>query len=282
MNFIEVAITGSNVDSGEILAMMDDCEELGGWEKEGVVFLYWPENKWNEGTLESIKSALSVLGVDNPESVISVQSVPDQDWNAVWAASLNPIRIGKRFRIRQSWHPEDKHFDGFELVIDPKRAFGTGYHSTTQLVIEWLERRIKGRERVLDIGTGSGILSMAAIRLGAQSVLAIDNDSVAIECAQEYARMNGFGSELRFEVASFENITSRDFDVILANLDIRIMPQVCPYFSKYLKRNGIACLSGLQQQDLQEIIAALSAEGFQVKSQTSRDEWFALEVARSF
>jgi ribosomal protein L11 methyltransferase len=280
MNYIEVAITGGNVDSGEILAMMEDCEELGGWEKEGVFFLYWPENKWNEGTLESIKSALSVLGVADPESVVSVQSAPDQDWNAVWAASLTPVRIGKRFRIRQSWHSPDECFDGFEFIIDPKRAFGTGYHSTTQLVIEWLEQRIKGQERVLDIGTGSGILSMAAIRLGARSVLAIDNDPVAIECAQEYARINGFGPELQFEVSSFEAIASRDYDVVLANLDIRIMPQVCPYFPKYLKRAGVACLSGLLQQDLQEVTESLSAEGLQVKSQTSHDEWFALEVAR--
>jgi ribosomal protein L11 methyltransferase len=122
---------------------------------------------------------------------------------------------------------------------------------------------------------------MAASRLGAQSVLAIDNDPVAIECAQEYARINGFGPELKFEVSSFEAIASQDYDVVLANLDIRIMPQVCPYFSKHLKRDGIACLSGLQLQDLPEVIEALSVDGFQVKSQTSRDEWFAIEIART-
>ena len=100
----------------------------------------------------------------------------------------------------------DPEFSGIELVIDPRRAFGTGYHATTQLVVEWLEAHVRGGGVVLDVGTGSGILAMTAIRLGAASALGVDNDPVAVECAREYAVLNGFGPELELRVASFEDL----------------------------------------------------------------------------
>jgi ribosomal protein L11 methyltransferase len=187
-NYIEVSFR-TDVDSGEILAMLQGGEELGCWENDGIVHVFWPDDQWNDEALEDLKRVLTIFGVDPKSSDLTVQTVPDKDWNATWAASLTPICLGKKFRIRQSWHPADDSFNGIELVIDPKRAFGTGYHATTQLVIEWLEKNIRGGERVLDVGTGSGILAMAAIRLGAASALGFDNDAIAVECAEEYARI---------------------------------------------------------------------------------------------
>jgi ribosomal protein L11 methyltransferase len=163
-------------------------------------------------------------------------------------------------------------------VIDPKRAFGTGYHATTQLVVEWLEGHIRGGERLLDVGTGTGILSMAAIRLGAGSALAVDNDPVAVECAREYCQSNGFGPELELRVCSFEDLAESAFDVIVANLDIRTMPLLCPHLPRLLKRGGIGCLSGLQEQDLEEISQALTQAELHVESVTRREEWIALSI----
>ena len=164
-------------------------------------------------------------------------------------------------RIRQSWHAADPEFRGIELVIDPKRAFGTGYHATTQLVVEWLEEHIRGGERVLDVGTGSAILAMTAIRLGAASALGLDNDPVAVECAAEYAALNGFGGELELRVASFEDLDAGKFDVIVANLDIRTLPRLCEFLKRLMADGAIACLSGLQEQDYEEVAAALAQAG---------------------
>jgi ribosomal protein L11 methyltransferase len=277
MNFIEVTVA-TTIDSGEILALLEDGESLGAWEADGFVHLFYPENRWNSESLEELERILIKLGIKNPGALFTIRTVPDQDWNAAWAASLNPIRLGQRFRIRQSWHAPDQLFDGFELVIDPQRAFGTGYHATTQLVVEWLEENVRGGERVLDIGTGTGILSMAAVRLGAASALAIDNDPVAIECAREYARVNHFGAELNLEVASFEDLPPREYDIVVANLDIRTMPLLCPQLPGLLKKGGRACLSGLQPQDLDEIAQALTAAGLELISRTGRDEWIALSI----
>ena len=269
----------TEVDSGELLSMLQDGEDIGCWEEQGTVHICWPENQWTPAVLEDLKRVFAVHGVDPQAAGLKIQQIPDEDWNASWAASLNPIRLGQRFRVRQSWHPKDTAFHGIELVIDPKRAFGTGYHATTQLVIEWLEQNIRGGERVLDVGTGSGILSMAAIRLGAASALAIDNDPVAVECAKGYAEANGFGPELDFRVASFEDCADGSFDIVVANIDGRTLPLLCPVMPKLLKEDGVACFSGLLQEDFEEISRSLSKSGFFVTMRRERGEWLALTVS---
>jgi ribosomal protein L11 methyltransferase len=277
--FVEVTIR-TNVDSGELLAMLHGAETLGAWEKDGFLCIYWPEGKWTPQESEDLKRALAVLGVEERESDFIVRTIPDTNWNATWAASLHPIRLGRRIWIRQSWNSIDTEFDCIELVIDPKNAFGTGYHATTQLVIEWLETHIHGGERVLDIGTGSGILAMAAIRLGADSALAVDNDPIALECAQEYSRVNGFGPELELRAASFAEINAEPFDVIVANLDGKTLPLLSTLLPRLLGTSGIACLSGMQQQDYEEIAGSLTKAGLKIKASMERGDWLALAVCR--
>ena len=279
-NYIE-AVFRADADSGEILAMLRDGEELGCWENDGVIHIFWPESRWSPDALQDLRRAMSMFGIDPDAAGLTINAVPDKDWNATWAASLTPIRLGQRIRIRQSWHSPEYGFDGIELVIDPRRAFGTGHHATTRLVIEWLEKRLSGGERVLDVGTGSGILSMAAIRLGAASALGIDNDPEAVECAREYARVNGFGAELEFLVGSFDDCPVGDFDIIVANIDGKTLPSLCPTLARFLKPGNLSesriCLSGLQEHDMEEITAALNRAGFTVKNKTSKEEWLALE-----
>jgi ribosomal protein L11 methyltransferase len=276
-SFVEVTMR-TDMDSGELLAMLEGGETLGAWEAEGILHVFWPEEKWSLEALEDLKRAMACLGVEIEDACLTVRELPDTDWNATWAASVQPIRLGRKIRIRQSWNPTDPHFEGIELVVDPKRAFGTGYHETTQLVIEWLERHIRGGERVLDIGAGTGILAMAAIRLGAASALAIDVDPVAIECAREYAEVNGFGGELELRLDSFEDLGAGKFDVISANLDGKTLPRLCVKLLDLLEAGGVACLSGLIQQDLGALEAALGKAGMKINDRMKRGEWLALEV----
>jgi ribosomal protein L11 methyltransferase len=277
-DYIEVCIR-TDVDSGEILGMLIDCERLGSWEENGVLHIFWPEDRWNAAALADLKEVLGRFGIDAGEANLVVGSVPDQDWNAKWAASLKPIILAKKIRIRQSWNEPDPDFNGIELIIDPKRAFGTGYHVTTQLVVEWLEENIRGGERVLDVGTGSGILAMSAMRLGAMSALGIDNDAVAIECAREYAAGNGFGPELDLRVSSFDTLKEGSFDIIVANLDNRTMPLFCKCINRLLKPGGIACLSGIQDQDYEEVAAGL--EQITIVGKQKREDWLSLSLKTS-
>jgi ribosomal protein L11 methyltransferase len=279
--FVEVSLRAS-VDPGELIALLSHPEALGAWEEDGILRLYWPEDKWDDAAMEDLISALSLLGIDRDAACPTVNVIQDQDWNAAWAASLVPIRLGRRIRVRQSWHSSDPDFKGIELVIDPKRAFGTGYHTTTQMVIEWLEENIQGGERVLDIGTGSGILAMCAVRLGARSALGIDADPVAIECAREYLDINGFGSEIELKTGSFEELDSGWFDVVLANLDGKTLPGLCEFLPRILSPGGVACFSGLQQQNYDEIDDALSKVHLKIRALKKREEWLVLEIRRGF
>jgi len=279
-NYVEVALK-TDADSGELLGMLGESGLSGGWEEGGILRMYWPEERWNGTVLESVLGALKRLGAGDAGNAPSVTIVEDQDWNRTWAASLEPIRPGRRLRIRQSWHAPDPSFGGIELVLDPRRAFGTGYHATTQMVLQWLEDTITGGERVLDIGTGSGILSMAALRLGAASALAVDVDADAVECAREYAAANRFGGEIEFRVASFEALDGGGFDAVLANIDGRTLPSLCPHLPRFLKARGAACFSGLQKADYWEISNALKDAGFQIAAHRQMGEWIALEIAAS-
>jgi ribosomal protein L11 methyltransferase len=277
--FVEVSIR-TEVDSGELLAMLQEGETLGSWDEKGVLYIYWPEEKWSSRTLEDLRQALASLGVEEKVSRLTIREIADKDWNATWAASLHPIQLGRKIRIRQSWHSADQAFNGIELIIDPKRAFGTGHHTTTQLVIEWLEDRIHGGEHVLDVGTGTGILAMAAIRLGADSALAIDNDPVTLECARECVEANGFGRELELRLGSFEHLNAGGFDVIVANLDGKTLPKLCGVLPELLNAGGVACLSGLQPQDHDVVAEALSGAGLQVNARMQREEWLAIDVSQ--
>jgi ribosomal protein L11 methyltransferase len=167
-----------------------------------------------------------------------------------------------------------------ELVIDPKRAFGTGFHATTQLAIEWLEDRIQGGEGVLDCGTGSGILAMVALRLGAQTALGIDNDPIAIECAREYAAVNGFGSQLDLRVSAVEESAPGKFDVVLANLDLNTLLRHCRALVQHARSGGALFVAGICPEDCDEIASAFSGVNCSVSEKRERAGWLALELVR--
>src|SRR5512135_3132469 len=207
------------VDIDELAGELADTGLLGACEADGIAHFYWPAESWNPFILDLLRLLLRERGMPIEAVDVSLEVVPDQDWNVVWAQSVKPVRIGRRFLIRQSWNPVDPQPGIIELVIDPKRAFGSGFHATTQLLLEWLESAVRKADRVLDLGTGSGVLAMAAVRLGAASALGIDCDPEAVECARENAAANGFGAELEFRLESIERLETTGFDIVVANLD---------------------------------------------------------------
>jgi ribosomal protein L11 methyltransferase len=274
--YIEVRIEAP-VDPGELLGMLRDDNSLGAWEEDGIVHLYWPERLWNTDAVAELSATLRTLGISDPESAMRCAIVPEQDWNVRWAESVKPVRIGRRILIRQSWNRGDVPEGGIELIIDPKRAFGTGYHATTQLVIEWLESAVRGGERVLDVGTGSGILAMVALRLGAALALGIDTDPIAIECARENAALNGYGDELRFSQNALQDLVAGPFDCILANLDRGTLLSLAGKVKPFLGRDGRLVVTGLQADDETEIVDEFRLAGATFSARFEREEWLALE-----
>ncbi len=168
-----------------------------------------------------------------------------------------------------------------ELIIDPRQAFGTGHHATTQMLIEWLEDLIEGGERVLDVGTGSGILAMVALRLGAASAVAIDSDPTAIDCAREYAAMNGFGPRLALHTAALETVGgvhAQPVDLVLANLDRRTLVESGRSLRPHLRQGTRILLSGVLVEDLVEIASMVGSMGGTVSRVSRREGWLALDA----
>ncbi len=277
MDCIEIRIPAL-IDSGELVGMLpgDDC--LGAWESEGFIHIFWPESGWKPEIRQQLEALLKSIDIDVPHDQIIEAKVEDRDWNLVWAQSVQPIRIGRKILIRQSWNRGEIPPEGFELVIDPKRAFGTGFHATTQLLAGYLEDCISGGEAVLDLGTGSGILAMVALKLGAVRAVGLDNDPVAIECAAENAAINGFGDELELRVASMSEPDPAGYDLIVANLDRKTILAHTEIFGGMIASNRKLLLSGLQLEDEEDVAKAFLEKAGRVVSRRQSGEWIALEI----
>ncbi len=218
--WVDVCIQDT-LDVGELLSRLDDATVQGAWEEGGAVHLYWAEAQWNEERLSALRAALADLGKPNQEQSLFVTLVPVQDWNEAWARSVKPFRIG-RLVIRPSWEPVTLTPRDLEIILDPKQAFGTGHHATTRMMLEWLQEHIRGGEEVLDVGTGSAILAMAAVKLGANSAIGIEIDPVAVDCAREYVEQNGVLDQIDIVCGTLADLPHgkrESINLVLANLD---------------------------------------------------------------
>ena len=274
------------VDGAELSGLLACPEFLGLWEQDRTLRIYWQGNE--ERLLQNVQGALAQLGATIPDTSIQLQRVTPQDWNAQWAASVKPIRIRQRIGIRPSWASMEMSKDGIEIVLDPKQAFGTGHHATTHLLLEWLEEMSALKDsRVLDVGTGSGILSMVALRLGALSALGIDSDVVAIDCAKDYAMVNGFTEELELRACRIDELANQSFEIIVANIDRNTILEILPGFSRLRSSETQLFLSGLLEEDGFDVVEQLTSHGWAQQAIRSREGWIALHFcvsssARSF
>ncbi len=264
------------VDGAELSGLLAGHEFLGLWEQDGALTIYWQGSEVS--LLQGLQGALGQLNATIPNTSMHLQLVRHQDWNAQWAASVKPVRIGRRIGIRPSWTTMELPDDGIEIVLDPKQAFGTGHHATTHLLIEWLEDVLCLTGcRVLDVGTGSGILSMVAVRLGALSALGIDNDVVAIDCARDYAVANGFKKELELRCCRVDELADQSFEVIVANIDRKTILEISPEFSRVRSSATQLFLSGLLEEDASDMVEQFSSLGWTQQAIREREGWIALQ-----
>ena len=277
-DWVDVRIV-SRLDAGEVLGLLDDSAVQGGWQEGETLHLYWPSEVWSPDHLMRLRQILQQLdGANEPR--ISVRMMPNQDWNRVWAESVKPLWIGRHLLIRPSWETVDARPGQIEIILDPKQAFGTGHHATTRMLLEWLEEIVQGGESVLDVGTGSGLLAMAALRMGAFLAVGIDHDPVAIECAQEYAELNRFGPELVLQCGELnECYDGRSFDLVLANLDRQTLLSLADRLTRCTKSRLL--VSGLLVDQREEVAAALTSAGLYPGRQREQEGWLAVEFLRS-
>ena len=198
-----------------------------------------------------------------------------EDWLAQWKAHFIPLRVTDRLWVCPPWDVREPAPGEHVILIEPQMAFGTGHHATTQLCLQLLEQYLKPGDAVLDVGTGSGILAIAAAKLGAGDVLGIDSDADAIENARENVRLNGVADRVRLECAVFSVGHRAGPDVVLCNvITARLLPLV-PALAACAP-DGLAILSGVGEEHLAALREALFAAGLSPIKERRGDGWCAM------
>jgi ribosomal protein L11 methyltransferase len=217
-------------------------------------------------------------------SEMQTRIVNEEDWANAWKDYFHVTHIGRRLVIRPSWREYTPAADEVVITLDPGMAFGTGLHPTTRMCLEQVERRVRPGMRVLDVGTGSGILALAAARLGAAHVYAIDNSSVAVESATENAAMNGLADRITVMEGTLDEAQAErmagQYDLVLANIIAHIIGALAPQLARTLAPDGVLVVSGIIEERRADAEGPLLEAGLELVEQTMIDDWLALVLRR--
>ena len=249
-----------------------------------------------ECSVSLLTNSMGVEGTATPEAVIeavraagySVETrvIADEDWENNWKQYYQPLPIGERLLVVPEWlHPENPE-NRVEVLLDPGMIFGTGAHASTQMCMRELERAIQGGERVLDLGSGSGILSITAVLLGAAHATGVDIDPKAEDIARENAAINQIFSD-RFTAVTGDVIGDRammeslrgHYDVVLANIVADVIIPLSRVVPEFLQEDSVFICSGILNTRLAEVLAALEQNGLQIISTEQQEDWCRVTAA---
>lgn len=261
----------------------DLCKNLRG--QETKIKVYLSEDEVGTAQLASLNRLLGEKKAEDTEDLwgrlaTETSVTRQEDWEWGWKQYFKPFPVGETFMIKPSWETVEDAQGRQILEIDPASSFGTGSHETTQLCMTALERTVKGGERLLDMGTGSGILAIAAAMLGATPEVVVDIDPHCLLCAQENAERNGVtlgktvcGDVLRNESLAAELGTG--YDIICANIVADVIIGMAPLFAERLRPGGTLITSGIIAPRADEVAAALQEAGFILHERAVRSDWTA-------
>jgi len=236
---------------------------------------YIEKEKWNYSIEAIIKDCSENLHLPFVEH-LTTSEFTNKNWNAEWESDIKPIQVTERITITPSWHPVASELNKIVLIIDPKMTFGTGYHETTRLMLRLMEEFIKPESSVLDIGTGTGILAIAAIKLGAKHAIGIDVDEWSLQNGIENTERNGVAENVEIRIGSMESVDETGFEIILANIIRNTILELLDNVSEKLVSGGFALFSGLLKIDRPVIEQALLLHGFKIISTIQENEWIAI------
>ena len=265
----------------------NDAEDAGTPTGPITVRAYLEVNDQIEETRQKLEESLYYLGMIQPLPAATYQEIADQNWMEAWKQHYKPILIGDRLVIVPAWL-DSPDASRIPIRIDPGMAFGTGTHPTTQLCLELMEREFITRHpsRVIDVGCGSGILSIAAVKLGAEKVLGVDIDEGSVRNSRENADTNGVGDEFILGVGSVNEIRSGRFTfdkapLVVANI---LAPVIVRLFdaglAELIDDEGVIVLSGILQEQAQNVIDAGQALGLKMTEKRQIGDWVALTMSR--
>ncbi len=245
--------------------------------KNAVIHIYISECDNAAEALEFLKERLSSEGV--PFEVGSI-GVDDSDWNENWKKYFHTIEIGEKLAVVPSWEEYENKDSRTVLSIDPGAAFGTGTHATTSLCLEVLDNCIRGGENVLDIGTGSGILAIASVLLGAENALGVDIDAQSVKTAKENAEINNITDKTEFIVGDLADKVTGKYNIVCANIVADVIIKLLPDVAQFMEDDAVLIISGIIDIRKDDVLNAVTENGFTVAEEKYRDNWCAFTLKK--
>lgn len=238
------------------------------------------ENCKTEEILKDIKESMNALKDYDHEKqfgslFITVTETCDNDWQNTWKKYYKPTKIGHNVVIVPEWEEYNAQKDDIIVKVEPGSAFGSGTHETTSLCIEFIENFVKSDTKVLDIGTGTGILAVTALKLGAESAVAVDIDEKAVETAKINAKLNGVDNKFTVFSGNLAEKVSGEFELITANIVADAIISLAPAVPKLLEKGGIFIASGIISKREEEVRKALCDNGFDIFENKHKKDWAA-------
>ena len=252
---------------------------------EANLKFYLPENIQGVKMLRQIAAGLGSLQEQNPavdlgRLATEAARVNEEDWSTAWKKYYHPTKVGERLVVVPCWEKYSPARDEVVLTLDPGMAFGTGTHETTRLCMRLLEECVKRGDAVLDIGTGSGILAITALLLGAGSAEGVDIDELAVKIAGENAKLNGVSERLSLHCGDLTDTVSGQFDVLCANIVADVIIRLCADVVRFMHVGSILVVSGIIEERCDEVKAALQEAGLTIETICTENGWAAIKAVR--
>ncbi len=267
-----IAVTIPSVPSNHelLLGLLLTDEVQGVEEREDAIVFFF-----DESAIEGVKTALEQVAAPLANGKILYELIRDQNWNEEWEKTIKPIHVG-RFWIRPSWDVEVVPANKIELIIDPKMSFGTGYHETTRLMMGAIPEMVQPDDSVLDAGTGTGVLAISALKIGAKSAIGFDIDPICKENAEENAELNKVSDRFQMFVGTETVVPSGDFEVVMANINRESLRAMLPALKNFLTQNGRLGLAGLLISDREIMLQALGVAGMKPIREATEGDWWSV------
>ncbi len=234
-----------------------------------------------DNALEAVEFLKERFTAENIDFEVGSIGVDDTDWNENWKKYFHTSEIGKRLVIVPSWETYENKDDRTVLSIDPGAAFGTGTHATTSLCLSLLENYITDNTRMLDIGTGSGILSIASVLLGAEKAIGVDIDAQSVKTAKENAQINNIGDKCEFIVGDLAEKISGKYNVICANIVADVIIKLLENVEQFLEEDGVFIISGIIDLRKDDVLKAAAEKGFTIAEECYKDNWCAFVLTHN-